>query len=546
MTIMKDIKKNWDLVIIGGGITGAGILRETVRMDLNVLLVEQQDFAWGTSSRSSKLVHGGLRYLKEGKLFLTRDSIKERERLLKEAPGLVEPLGFMFPVYKGRGLGKWSLEAGLAIYDVIAKKRQHRFYDLEEFVKLEPHIDRKGLTGAFHFFDAQVDDARLVLRLILESIESGGHALNYTAVEKINRNDRGEVVGVTIKDVETHEIKELSTSAVINATGCWAEKIHPSPKKNFHLRPLRGSHMIFPAGVVPVDQAVSFSHPSDNRSVFMFPWEGAVIVGTTDLDHKEDLSIEPVITEEEVSYLMEGLQTIFPSLDISLGDCLSTIAGVRPVLSEGKLDPSHESREHVVWVDKGLVTITGGKLTTFRKLAFDALKAAKPFLPPVELPDAHEPGFTQSSMIPKQDPGLSPETWRNLFGRYGESANDLVRTAAPQELQTIPGTRTLWAELPYVAKNEKIRHLADLLLRRVRIGLLTPKGGREYLGRVRKLVAPVLPWDRKRWKKEISGYLDQWEYAHSVPGVKPEFNGKVRTFYNKIRNGIKAAAKRRK
>ncbi|MBW1799078.1 MAG: glycerol-3-phosphate dehydrogenase/oxidase [Deltaproteobacteria bacterium] len=470
---IKDIKKNWDLIIIGGGITGAGILRETVRMDLNVLLVEQQDFAWGTSSRSSKLVHGGLRYLKEGKLFLTRDSIKERERLLKEAPGLVEPLGFMFPVYKGRGLGKWSLEAGLAIYDVIAKKRQHRFYDLEEFVKLEPHIDRKGLTGAFHFFDA------------------------YTAVEKIDRNDRGEVTGVIIKDVETHETKELSTGAVINATGCWAEKLHPSPKKKLHLRPLRGGHMIFPAGVVPVDQALSFSHPSDNRSVFMSPWEGAVIVGTTDLDHKEDLSIEPVITEEEVSYLMEGLHAIFPSLDISPDDCLSTIAGVRPVLSEGKLEPSQESREHVVWVDKGLVTITGGKLTTFRTLAFDALKAAKPFLPPVELPDAHKPGFTQSSMIPEQDMGLPPETWGNLFGRYGEPANNLVREAALKDLKVIPGTRTLWAELPYVAKNENVRHLADLMLRRVRIGLLTPNGGREHLGRVRKLVAPVLPWDRK-------------------------------------------------
>ena len=230
--------------------------------------------------------------------------------------------------------------------------------------------------------------------------------------------------------------------------------------------------MIFPAEVVPVDQAVSFSHPSDNRSVFMFPWEGAVIVGTTDLDHKEDLSIEPVITKEEVSYLMEGLHTIFPSLDISPEYCLSTIAGVRPVLSEGKLDPSHESREHVVWVDRGLVTITGGKLTTFRKIAFDALKAVQPYLPPVELPDAHKPGFTQSSMTPKQDFGLSPETWSNLFGRYGESANDLVAEADLQDLKNIPGTRTLWAELPYTAKNENVRHLSDLLLRRVRIGLL--------------------------------------------------------------------------
>ncbi len=536
---IKDIKKNWDLVIVGGGITGAGIFRETVRMDLNVLLVEQQDFAWGTSSRSSKLVHGGLRYLKEGKIALTRDSVKERERLLKEAPGLVESLGFWVPVYKGRGPGKWTLEAGLSLYDLIAKKRQHKFYGVQEFVELVPHIDQKGLTGAFQFFDAQVDDARLVLRLITEAIESGGHALNYTLVETIDRNDQGQIVQVTIKDVETGETRVLSTDAVINATGCWAEKLHPSPKKNLHLRPLRGSHMLFPARVLPVDQAVSFIHPSDNRAVFMVPWEGTVIVGTTDLDHREDLSIEPVITEEEVSYLMEGLHTIFPSLDISLDDCFSTIAGVRPVLSEGKLEPSEESREHVVWVDKGLVTITGGKLTTFRTLAFDAIKAAQPFLPPVELPDADEPGFTQSSMTPERDLGLSPETWMNLFGRYGEPANDLVREAALKDLKTIPGTRTLWAELPYVAKNENVRHLSDLLLRRVRIGLLVPHGGREHLGRVRKLVAPVLPWGRKRWKKEISDYLAQWEYAHSVPGVKPESKGKTKVFYSKVTKGIK-------
>lgn len=536
---MKAIKENWDLVIIGGGITGAGIFRETVRMDLNVLLVEQKDFAWGTSSRSSKLVHGGLRYLKEGHIFLTRDSIKERERLLKEAPGLVEPLGFLVPIYRGRGLGKWTLEAGLSIYDLIAKKRQHRFYDVPESVKLVPHIDQKGLMGAFHFFDAQVDDARLVLRLITEAINSGGHALNYTSVETINRNDQGEVVGVTIKDVETHETKTLSTSAVINATGCWAEQLHPSPKPNLHLRPLRGSHMIFPARVLPVDQAVSFSHPLDNRSVFMFPWEGAIIVGTTDLDHKEDLSIEPAITEEEVSYLIEGLHFIFPSLDISPEDCLSTIAGVRPVLSDGKLAPSHESREHVVWVDKGLVTITGGKLTTFRKLAFDALKTAKPFLPPVDLPDPDEPGFTQPSVVPEEDFGLAQDTWRNLFGRYGESANELVRTAALQDLKPIPGTRTLWAELPYVAKHENVRHLTDLLLRRVRIGLLIPHGGREYLGRVRKLVGPVLPWDRKRWKKEINDYLAQWQHAHSLPGGRLEIHGELKTIFNKIRKGIR-------
>jgi len=148
-------------------------------------LVEQQDFAWGTSSRSSKLVHGGLRYLKEGRISLTRDAVKERERLLLEAPGLVEPLEFLVPVYKGRGPGKWTLEAGLSIYDLIAKKRHHKFLSTNEFTEKIPHIDQKGLTGGFMFFDAQVDDARLVLRLINEAVESGGIALNYTFAESV-------------------------------------------------------------------------------------------------------------------------------------------------------------------------------------------------------------------------------------------------------------------------------------------------------------------------------------------------------------------------
>jgi glycerol-3-phosphate dehydrogenase len=514
---LESLPEDWDLIIIGGGITGAGILREAVRMNLRVLLVEKNDFASGTSSRSSKLVHGGLRYLKEGHFLLTRDAVRERERLLNEAPGLVDPLLFLVPVFKGRGPGKWTLEVGLSIYDLIAHKRQHKFYSTDEFLKLVPHIDQNGLKGGFHFFDAQVDDARLVLRLINEAVQSGGFALNYTAATKIIRNSEDLVTGISVEDIETHAIKTLSTRAVINATGTWAELLHPSPDPKVHLRPLRGSHLIFPSRILPVDQAISFIHPSDKRAIFIIPWEKVVLVGTTDLDQKEDLSIEHAIAEEEALYLMEGLKASFPSLDISLKDCISSFAGIRPVLSKGELSPSKESREHVVWEDKGLVTITGGKLTTFRKLAFDALKAAKPFLPKVKFPDNNDPVFSTVPKTPENSYGLSLETWQNLYGRYGESANELVRMAPPKDRTTIPGTRTLWAELPFVAKHEQVRHLTDLLLRRVRIGLLTPKGGKAYLGRIKKLCRPVLPWDKKRWKQEINMYFNQWRHAHTLP-----------------------------
>ena len=229
---MIDLETNWDVIVIGGGITGAGIFREAVRAGLKTLLLEQKDFAWGTSSRSSKLVHGGLRYLKEGRFFLTRDAVRERQRLLTEARGLVTPMGFLVPVYKDRGPGRWTLEAGLSIYDLIAKRRQHSYLDIDEFIRRVPNIDRKGLTGGFQFFDAQVDDARLVLRLIFEGLAAGGAARNYTRVAAVGRDAAGRVSGVTVEDVHSHQTRTLSATVVINATGCWAEALHPSPQKN--------------------------------------------------------------------------------------------------------------------------------------------------------------------------------------------------------------------------------------------------------------------------------------------------------------------------
>jgi glycerol-3-phosphate dehydrogenase len=309
----------------------------------------------------------------------------------------------------------------------------------------------------------------------------------------------------------------LVTPLVINATGAWAERLHPSPDPDRHLRPLRGTHLLFPEAVIPIDQAISFIHPADDRAIFIIPWEGVVLVGTTDLDHEQDLDIEPGTTAEEVLYLMEGLKTLFPSLNITLGDCLSTMAGVRPVLSRGGLEPSKESREHMVWQDKGLITITGGKLTTFRKLALDTLKAAKPFLPPVKLSTDNDPVFSPLPEMPDRTFGLSRPVWRRLLGRYGAMAQELVRMSAPDLLEPIPGTQTLWAELPFAAKHEQVKHLSDLLLRRVRIGLLTPANGKAYLGRIKKLCRPYLPWSNKQWKKEINLYLEQCRQVHGLP-----------------------------
>lgn len=514
---LNDIPDQWDLIVIGGGITGAGIFREATRMGIQTILIEQRDFAWGTSSRSSKLVHGGLRYLKEGHFKMTKIAVEERERLLKEAPGLVESLKFLLPIYEDQRPGKRTMQVGLSLYDLMARERQHRYHEREKFKELVPQINSNGLKGGFEFLDAQVDDSRLVLRLIWEAVASGSCALNYTVVKHIHRDEDGLVAGIDIEDVETQETKKLKSPAVVNATGSWAESLHPSPDPHRHLRPLRGSHLVFPAGALPLSKGFSFIHPVDHRAVFVVPWEGAVLVGTTDLDHAENLSVEPQITEAEVNYLMQGVQTMFPALNLSLQDCLSTFAGIRPVLSEGKLKPSEESREHVVWVDEGLITVTGGKLTTFRRLALDALKAAKAFLPLEVKHDRKAPVFDEVPQKPPLGYGLTPQIWRRLYGRYGAGAETIVRQAKPRDLSVIPGTHTLWAELPYVAQNEQIRHLTDLLLRRVRIGLLTPQGGKAYLKRIRKLCQKVLPWDRRRWKAEIIAYRQHWTHAHALP-----------------------------
>lgn len=512
---LNHIDNRFDLIVIGGGITGAGILREAVRLGFRTLLLEKKDFAWGTSSRSSKLVHGGLRYLKTGQFFLTRTSVRERERLLQEAPGLVDPLGFLVPVYRAHGPGRWALEAGLTLYDLIAGRRQHRYYASDAFRAMAPGLNPEGLLGGFRFEDAQTDDARLVLRLIQESTASGATALSYTTAVAILRQRSGPTTGVLAEDVESGAQREIQARAVINATGCWAEALHPSPQAELHLRPLKGSHLVLPQEKLPLNQGLSFTHPADGRAVFAVPWEKIVLVGTTDLDHDQPLNEEPAISPVEVDYLLDGLGNAFPETAPTRSDCIGAFSGVRPVLSRGDRPPSEESREHGVWVDDGLVTVTGGKLTTFRRLAWDALQAARPFLPPAA-DGPRTPAFDPPPARP-DDLRVSPEAYRRLAGRYGRQAVDLVRDAPAEDLMEIPGTQTLWAELSHCAAQESVQHLEDLLLRRVRIGMIAPGGGVDHLERIRRLCGPHLAWDDRRWQQETESYRRLWQRCYACP-----------------------------
>ncbi|HSX90369.1 MAG TPA: glycerol-3-phosphate dehydrogenase/oxidase [Pseudomonas sp.] len=506
--------QDWDLLVIGGGISGAGILREAARRGWKCLLLEQRDFAWGTSSRSSKMVHGGLRYIAKGQLGLTRDAVRERQRLLQEAPGLVEPLSFLMPHYRGGFPGPKVFGGLLALYDALAGKRNHLFYALPQLRYLVPGLKEDGLLGGTRFFDAVTDDARLVLRVLDEARADGGEALNGMRVVELLR-DNGRVVGLLAEDRESGQRYTLRSRAVAQATGAWADRLRKKSGPE-HIRPLRGSHLLLPAWRLPVAHALSFMHHADQRPVFVFPWEGATVVGTTDLDHDEPLDQDARISSGELDYLLAACAQQFPAAAIKAGDVLSTWAGVRPVVSDGVegRKPSDEKREHALWVEPGCVTLAGGKLTTFRLLALEVLQACAGF---VGRPlDSHD-GATFAPCAAPMMATLSPARQRRLMGRYGRALPEFLLLLDELGHDSVAGSNTLWAELAWAAQHELVLHLDDLLLRRTRLGLLLAEGGKAELLRIRALCQARLGWSDERWQQEEQNYLDLWQRCYSLP-----------------------------
>ena len=508
----------WDIVIIGGGITGAGILLEAARRGLRALLVEQRDFAWGTSSRSSKLVHGGLRYLKEGKLKLTRDSVRERQNLLREAPGLVDPQSFAFADYQGRKPGRWMFALGLAIYDRMAGLRQRHYFPRDEFLMLAPNVGRDDLKGGLCYHDAKTDDARLVMRVLQEAVAAGGSAANYLEAKSLLKQG-AQITGVKLCDTLNGTQYEVTAKVVINATGAWADRLSKQDedqKNPLKLRPLRGSHLVLPAWRLPLAQAISLMHPADGRPVFAFPWEGVTLVGTTDVDHGGDLQQEAVITSDEAAYLMAALDFQFPDLALTSDDVISSYAGVRPVIDTGKSDPSKEGRDHAVLMENGLLTVTGGKLTTFRLIALDVLKHAAPLLPnwcdDLKVHDI----FSSKDVLPA-DKRINGNQHLRLQGRYGTQAAMVLECAREGELETIAGSETMWAELRWTARAEAVMHLEDLLLRRTRLGLQLRGGGAKLMGRIRAICQNELGWDDARWQAEEVAYFALWNANYAPP-----------------------------
>lgn len=508
--------QKWDVLIIGGGITGAGILSECVNLGLKTLLVDANDFSFGTTSRSSKLIHGGLRYLRNRQYRVTFESVREREWMLKEADALITPLEFLIPLYQGK-TSTFQMRLGVTLYDLFAGKWQHQYLDHQRLLFECPMLSKDQLAGGILYSDAQVDDSRMVMRILSEAVHKGGTAVNYTKAASYLRSRSGTICGAVLEDCSGENMGTLEVKAgvVINASGPWSDLVRGGINAPPRLRQLRGSHLVFSRQRIPINRAITLFHPKDGRALFFIPWEGITMIGTTDIDHQASLQEnEPYAFREEITYLLEAANSLFPALSLDQSDIISTFAGIRPVINTGKAHPSQESRAHAVWEEDGLVTITGGKITTFRVMTRDVLNAIKNLVPVTSR-------FPSGKRIFNALPGELPENKlletfvKYLAGRYGENLQVILATALPGELNLIETSPNCLAELRWAAAREAVNHLDDLLLRRVRLGLLLPNGGRSQLTNIRGVVQSELGWDDARWQAECQRYLKIWEAYYS-------------------------------
>ena len=529
----------WDMLIIGGGITGAGIAREAARRGLAVLLIEQKDFAWGTSSRSSKMVHGGLRYIASGDYKTTLLSVRERERMLNEAKGLVNEMHYVMPHYKGKFPPPWIFNTLLRVYDRLAGKRYSKYFKKDAFLQLNPHIKQEKFLGASQFSDAVTDDSRLVMRVLDEATHDGAYAINYLKAESLITNEQGLVVGATLLDnsaEDSNHTYDIHAKVVVSATGAWADTLRMQASKqteqSFHkqIRPSRGSHLVVSQERLPIKQAYTFLHPVDKRAVFVFPWENRTVLGTTDLDHPPLDDNEVSITNEEVDYLLAATNNLFDNVDISRKDVISSWAGVRPLISDGgdgkRVSPSKEKRDHSVWLDNNLVTVSGGKLTTFRLIALDVLKVCQKVL---ELDEsATQDNVSYSSQVFSNQPPtnpkfstLTPLLQQRLQGFYGLQLDALLELAHDDDLAYVTDSNTIWAEIRFAVRFEQVIHLDDLLLRRTRLGLILSHGAMTPLisDRLKQICQQELGWDEQKWQREVDRYTQLWQRYYHLPAA---------------------------
>jgi glycerol-3-phosphate dehydrogenase len=520
-TLTSLASRDWDVIIIGGGITGAGILREAARLDLKALLVERSDFASGTSSHSSKLIHGGLRYFLQGQLRMMRESLKAREHLIRAGSPLVKPLGYLHAIYKDDKITPFIFEAGIRTYAMLhGHWKVHQRLKLSELGAIIPGMREQDLRAVFAFDESQTDDARLVLRVLREAVNRGAVALNYTNVAGLWRDENGQVIGILATDSENRQPVALRGRAVVNATGAWADLIRRHIDMPSHLRPMRGSHLVIPGWRLRLARVASFFHPANGRPIYCVPWKGVVLIGTTDVDQEPLMAEErPYTSSEEVEFLLSGLQSRFPALNLNIHDVQAVFAGVRPVVDVRTADPTKASREHVILYESGLLTVVGGKMTTFHTMALDAFEKLRQHIP--SFPKRKGETFALDPLpdLPLDFP-IEPDLAMDWLSHYGEASLDFLCASTEQERLPIRGGYgASLADLRWSMRHESVHHLDDLLLRRTRFGLTAPDGGPALLSQVRSLVQEELNWTDSQWHEESTRYLARWKKTYGVPSL---------------------------
>lgn len=532
-----------DVLIIGGGITGAGIARDAARRGLSVALVEQNDLAYGTSSRSSKLVHGGLRYLEQYEFALVFESVSERRILMDLAPHLVNPLGFLFPVYKGSRHNLLVINAGMWLYDGLSLFRSpkiHKKLNPKEVAKVEPTLETTDLKGAPLYYDCSTDDARLTVETALDAARAGAVIVTWAKAKSFVKDEAGRVRGAVVEDQLGGTLREVRARSVINATGPWTDRtmaMSRPPKGRGVLRPTKGIHIVVDAKKLPVQHAVVCFHPDDERVLFAIPWGDRTYVGTTDTDYEGDPG-DVAATWEDVDYLVEAANAYFPKFTISQDDVISTWAGLRPLIAPPSdedhghdVDESAVSREHEILVGQdGLITIAGGKLTTYRKMAGEVVDTAVRLLRLMNtLPDEmHDPKTDRSPLPgaegwPDDDDhakvaaqvveagggNVPADVAAHLADNYGMRAlAQAERCAADAALarRLVEGRPEVLVQVDWAVEEELAACLSDVMIRRTQLYYREFDQGLGCAEVVRDRMALLLGWSAEESARQLDEY----------------------------------------
>jgi glycerol-3-phosphate dehydrogenase len=481
---MTAIEEEFDLIVIGGGINGVAIARDASLRGLKTILFEKNDFGYGASSKSSKLIHGGLRYLAQGNLRLVKESLSERAILLNTIPHLVKKTPFIIPVFKGEGQPLWMIRLGLYCYDFLSSSDfpSHRFLKPSEALSLFPSLRKDGLKGACLYYDAQMQDNRIVIENMLSASLHGAHMHSYSRVTELKKEE-GQIVGVYVEDLRGSPPQLFRAKQVVNATGSWTSFITAldESSSNLNVYPTKGVHLIIPT--IHSTHALLLTAKQDGRVFFLIPWNGYSLLGTTDtpyLGQPDDVKVE----SEDIDYLLRALNAYFPYSPIQKKDIIAEFAGLRPLVSQAKLSPSLISRDfQLTCSPAGLISIVGGKYTTYRLMAE---KVVDQVIERLKRPSrvslcktASTPLFELSAKDKSEIEKIDHPELPRLLNQYGSACLNILKImfSDPHQAERIcPYHPHIWAELTYAIQVEKALTVEDWFERRTSIAYTTCRG----------------------------------------------------------------------